>query len=50
MLDVWVLRIEERLVRHRFLYHKKWYDVKYGLGVLKKGIVINDDLHEKRCS
>jgi hypothetical protein len=26
-------------------YHKKWYGGTYGLGVFRKGIVLNDDLH-----
>jgi len=31
-------------------YHNRWYSVKYGLGVFKEGIVIHDDLHEKKCN
>jgi len=31
-------------------YHKRWYDMKYGLRVFKKNIVIDNDLHGKRCS
>jgi hypothetical protein len=31
-------------------YHKRWYDVKYGLGVFKKDIIINNDLHERKCN
>jgi hypothetical protein len=31
-------------------YHKRWYSMKYGLGVFKEGIIIDDNLHEKKCS
>jgi hypothetical protein len=29
-------------------YHKRWYIRKYGLGVFKEGIIINNHLHSKR--
>jgi hypothetical protein len=31
-------------------YHKRWYIGKYGLGVFRKGIVKDDNLHKKKCS
>jgi hypothetical protein len=48
MLDRRVLRIEERHVRHMSFLPWRWYNVKYGLGVFKKDIVIDDNLHEER--
>ncbi len=30
--------------------HKRWYNVKYGLGIFKKSTITNNNLHEKRCS
>jgi hypothetical protein len=30
--------------------HKRWYDVKYGLGVLKEGIIIDKNLHKEICN
>ncbi len=30
-------------------YHKRWYDMKYGLEVFKEGIVI-DDIHREKCT
>ncbi len=48
MLDRWVLRTKERHARHNHFYHKRWYGVKYGLGVFREGIITNNDLHEER--
>jgi hypothetical protein len=31
-------------------YHKRWYDVKYGPGVFRESIVIDDDLHGEKWS
>jgi len=31
-------------------YHKKWYDKMYGLGVFRKGTVLDNDLHRNICS
>jgi hypothetical protein len=31
-------------------YYKKWYGGTYRLGVFRKGTVLDDDLHTKRCS
>ncbi len=50
MLDKQVLRTKEGLQGTGCFYHKKWYGVKYGLGVFRKGIVTDDDLHEKICN
>jgi len=50
ILDRRVLKTEERLAGQGRFYHKKWYDETYGLGVFKKGIVLDDDLHKERCS
>jgi hypothetical protein len=44
------MRTKERLPRHMSFLHKRSLDVKYGLGVFKKGIVINNNLHEEKCS
>jgi hypothetical protein len=45
MLDKWVLRTKEGLRGTGCFYHKKWYGVKYGLGIFREGIVTNDDIH-----
>jgi hypothetical protein len=29
-------------------YHKRWYIGKYGLGVFKEGIVIDNNLHREK--
>jgi hypothetical protein len=50
MLEKQVLRTKEGMRGTCRFYHKRWYDVKYGLGVFRKGIVTNDDLHGKRCN
>jgi len=50
MLDIIVLRIEERPIGHNHFDHMRWYGVKYGLGVFKEGIVIDDDIHERKCN
>jgi hypothetical protein len=51
MLDKQVLRTEKRPTGHTCcFYHKRWYGMKYGLRVFKKGIVIDDDLHGERYS
>jgi hypothetical protein len=44
------MRTKERLARHMSFLHKRSLDVKYGLGVFKKGIVINNNLHEEKCN
>jgi len=31
-------------------YHKRWYGVKYGEGVFRKGTITNNDLYENRRS
>jgi hypothetical protein len=50
MLDIIVLRIEEKPIGHNHFDHMRWYGVKYGLGVFKEGIVIDDDIHERKCN
>jgi hypothetical protein len=30
--------------------HKRWYNVKYGLGVFREGTIIDDNLHIEKCS
>jgi hypothetical protein len=50
MLDRQVLIIEKRPACIGYFYHKRWYNVKYGLGVFKESIVIDDDFHEERCN
>ncbi len=50
------MKIKERFVGHkkwydiRSFYHKKWYDKMYGLGVFRKGTVLDDNFHEERCN
>jgi len=34
----------------RHVYCKRWYSMKYGLGVFREGRIIDDDLHIERCS
>jgi hypothetical protein len=45
MLDVQVLKTNERPVGHNHFYHKKWYDGTYGLRVFKEGTILDDNLH-----
>jgi len=45
--EFWKHRKDLQGIGH--FYHKRWYDVKYGLGVFRKCIVTNDDLHGGRC-
>jgi hypothetical protein len=48
MLDRQVLKLRKDLQGTGRFYHKRWYNVKYGIGVFRKGIVTNDNLHEER--
>jgi hypothetical protein len=48
MLDRQVLKLKINLQGTCCFYHKKWYNMKYGLRVFRKGIVIDNDIHGER--
>jgi hypothetical protein len=50
MLNTQVLKIEERPMGHMSFLPQEVVRRKYGLGVFKEGIIIDDDLHRVRCN
>jgi hypothetical protein len=44
------MKIKEALHGTCHLYHKRWYYMKYGLGVFKENAFIDDDLYIEKCT